>query len=89
MTQPTITIKRLDLMGYTPEAQMWLILNGGGGQKTFNFLKHWAAKGAFDSLTFMGQPYNGLRGERARHFAQFAAEHGFEVVWDHSYRAAA
>lgn len=83
MTQPTIIIKKLNLMGYTPETQVWFLQNGGGGQKTFDYMKALRRDRDTELYQFMGASYIGVRGDAlARQFALEAANRGFDVKWE-------
>lgn len=72
----TIEIKKLNLMGYTPETQVWVIQNAGG-QDTFHFLQRHAKH--FDHSLFCGQTYNTLPASRIEKFRAYAESKGFEV----------
>jgi hypothetical protein len=69
MTNGTIQIEALNLMGYTPETQMWFISNGGGKETTKFLTSH---QKHFDRVQHMGRCYNGLRGPRIEKFRAYA-----------------
>jgi hypothetical protein len=80
MANGKITIKKLNLLGYTPENQVYFIQNGGGAGSvnTFHFLQ--ANRKHFDHSLFMGQTYNALEAPRIAKFKEYAESKGFEVV---------
>lgn len=77
MTNGRIIIKKLNLLGYTAENQVYFIQNGGGAG-TFNFLQ--SHRKFFDQSLFMGQVYNALVAPRIAKFKEYAESKGFEVV---------
>jgi hypothetical protein len=80
MTKGRIEIRKLDLMGFTPETQVYFIQNGGGAGSvdTFHFLQ--AHRKYFDHNLFMGRTYNALVASRVAKFKEYATSKGFEVV---------
>lgn len=84
MTTPTIILKRLNLMGYTPETQVWFIQNGGGGQKTFEYMQGLSQDRDAQQYRHMGRVSWGVRGTAlAREFARECLNRGFKVEWQH------
>lgn len=74
---PTITISKLNLMGYTPETQVYFIQNGGGAG-VYEFLSGHSK--FFDHSLFMGRTYNALVAGRVAKFKAYAESKGFQVV---------
>lgn len=81
-----IELRRLNLMGYTPETQMWIVQNAGhksgvvkGSINTFHFLNNLMKRNLFDRLS----DGNGLRADRLPAFILYCDKNGFEVekVW--------
>jgi hypothetical protein len=73
-----IVIRKLDLMGYTPETQVYFIQNGGGAA-TFDFLQ--SHRKHFVPSLMMGRVYNSLVAGRIAKFKEYAESKGFEVVF--------
>jgi hypothetical protein len=72
-----ILIRKLDLMGYTPETQVYMIQNGGGAA-TFHFLKKNTKH--LVQQQYMGQIWHSLPAGRIEKFKDYATSQGFEVV---------
>jgi hypothetical protein len=76
MTNGKITLKKLNLMGFTPENQVYIVQNGGGvgSVPTFHFLK---LIGKWLDHTTDGLA---LVAPRIAKFKEYAESNGFEVV---------
>lgn len=81
MTNGKILVSKLNLMGYTPETQVYFIQNGGG-RGVYEFLTSHAK--CFDKSLFMGRTYNALVAGRIAKFKAYAEAKGFEVVMEGS-----
>lgn len=79
MNKGRIEIRKVDLMGYTAETQMFVVQNGGGRTSgaTFQFLTD--HDHLFDRIS-VGGNYLGLRAARIDRFKTYAESKGFEVV---------
>lgn len=73
MTNGTIQISKVNLMGYTAETQMYYVQNKNG-VATFNFLKSIAK---FLDLTSQGYIINA---RRLPTFKRYCESNGFQVV---------
>ena len=85
MAKGRIILRKLDLMGYTPATQVWLVENGGGAgaRAVMRALLADAKDGALLHIQHMGALCFGVRGmEAARIYADRAsAIDGFVVRW--------
>lgn len=72
-----IKVKKVNLMGYTPETQMWIVQNGGG-PKVFAFLEA-HRKHFLNLLAGAGFAQLGLQAHRVEKFKAYAESKGFEV----------
>ena len=84
MANGKIILKKLDLMGYTPETQVWFVGNGGGAGsvKVTRALADDLRKGHLIGFQHMGAPHYGIKGtEAARLYADRADAFGFAVEW--------
>lgn len=76
-TKGKIIVSKLDLMGFTPETQVYFIQNGGGAG-VYEFLT--AHSKFFDKSLMMGRTYNALVAGRVAKFKAYAESKGFQVV---------
>jgi hypothetical protein len=81
-TKGRILVSKLDLMGYTPETQVYFIQNGGGSNGGSNNVFHFLQghRKYFDHSLMMGRTYNSLPANRIEKFRAYAERNGFEVV---------
>lgn len=77
MTSGKIIVSKLNLMGFTPETQVYYIQNGGG-RGVYEFLTSHTK--FFDKSLFMGRTYNSLPAKRVAKFKEYAVSKGFEIV---------
>lgn len=77
MANGKISIRKLNLRGYTPETQIFFIENGGGANVA-EFLNSNADH--FVHIQHMGQPWYALPASRIENFRGYAASLGFEVT---------
>ena len=75
----TIEIRKPNLLGYTPETQVYYIQNAGGkgSVEVSKFLQ--SHRKFFDLSLFCGQTYYSLPSNRIEKFRQYAATKGFGV----------
>lgn len=76
MTKGKINLVKLDLMGYTPATQVFIVQNAGGAGSvaTFHFLNN--LRRHFDNTS----DGHALRADRIPAFVAYCNRHGFEVA---------
>ncbi len=72
-----IELLKLDLMGYTPDTQVFFVMNAGG-QGTFKFLQDHAK--FFVRSLYCGKIYHSLEAKRIAKFKAYCESKGFEVI---------
>lgn len=74
-----LTLKKMNLMGFTAETQVWIVQNGGGKQslRTAEWLQ--AHRRFFDHSLFCGRTYYTLAAPRIEKFKAYAESKGFAV----------
>lgn len=80
MTNGKIELRKLNLMGYTPETQVYFVQNAGGSGSvaTSKFLQ--AHRKFFQQSLYCGQIYFALEAKRIEKFKSYCVSKGFEVV---------
>ena len=74
-----LNLKKLNLLGYTPETQVWVVQNGGGKESLNTAAWLQAHRKFFDHSLFCGQTYYTLAAGRITKFKAYAESKGITV----------